>query len=107
MVGSLVVDLAFPVHGDIIPADHGYPLFAAVARHWPSLHGDEAVGIHPIHGQLIGELHLALTRQSQLIFRLSALRIPEAIRLAGRSLDLNGAQIRVGVPTVRALTPAP
>lgn len=102
-----VVDLAFALHGATIPADHGYQLYAAISRHLPTIHGDEAVGIHPIRGQLVGQRRLALTRTSRLVLRLPATRIPEAIRLAGRSLDLDGAHLLVGVPSTRPLLAGP
>ncbi len=102
-----VVDLAFALHVATIPADHGYQLYAAISRHLPTIHGDEAVGIHPIRGQLVGQRRLALTRASRLVLRLPATRIPEAIRLAGRSLDLDGAHLLVGVPSTRPLLAGP
>jgi CRISPR-associated protein Cas6 len=107
VVGLAAVDLAFRVRGGPIPADHGYPLYSAVSRHLPWLHGDESVGIHPIRGQLTGQRQLALTRESRLVVRLPASKIPEAIHLAGRKLDLEGASLLVGVPTVFPLRPRP
>jgi CRISPR-associated protein Cas6 len=56
---------------------------------------------------LIGSRQLALTSDSSLVLRLPAEHIPEAIRIAGKRLDLNGNHLRVGVPTVHALLPAP
>lgn len=102
-----VVDLSFRLRGSSIPADHGYALFGALSRQLPWLHGDEAVGIHPIHGQLIGQRQLALTRLSRLTLRLPAAKIPDAIRLAGCRLEVDGASLLVGVPEVRPLQPRP
>jgi CRISPR-associated protein Cas6 len=101
-----VVDLAFVVRGTSIPADHGYLLYAAIARQAPSLHGDERIGIHPIRGQLSGGRQLAITRESRLVLRLPASRIPGAICLAGKALDIAGGRLSVGVPTVLPLRPA-
>lgn len=103
---DIVVDLSFPVRGITIPVDHGYPLYAAISRRVPTIHGDKTVGIHPIRGQLIGQRKLALTPKSHLVLRLPVTRIPEAICLAGQRLDVDGAQLRVGVPTVLPLRPA-
>ena len=105
--GEPVVDLAFPIFGGLIPADHGYLLFAAISRDLPSIHGDEATGVHPIGGRLVGGRRLALTPQSRLTLRLPVVKVRDAIRLAGRRLDLGGASITVGVPTTLALAPAP
>lgn len=102
---DLVVDLAFQLRGAFMPADHGYLLYSAVSQHLPWLHGDESLGIHPIRGQLAGQRQLVLTRESQLVLRLPVAKIPAAIRLAGQRLDLDGASLLVGVPTIRPLLP--
>lgn len=102
-----VVDLSFPIRGGTIPADHGYPLYAAISRVLPEVHGDEAVGIHPVHGQLIGGRQLALTDDSRLVIRAPASRIAGLIRCSGQRLSIGGALIAVGVPTVRPLQAAP
>lgn len=101
-----VVDLAFPVRGTLVPADHGYLLYSAIARQLPALHGDPTVGVHPIRGQFAGQRRIALTQDSELILRLPATLLPEAIRLAGRQLAVGEERLRVGVPAVRSLSPA-
>jgi CRISPR-associated protein Cas6 len=98
-----VLDLSFDLRGTTIPADHGYALYAAISRHLPWLHGDETAAIHPVRGHLVGGRQLALTRTSRLVLRLPVSSFPEAIRLAGRKLDVNGAALTVGVPTVHPL----
>jgi CRISPR-associated protein Cas6 len=105
-IGS-AVDLDFAVRGDTLPADHGYSLFAAACRVLPWLHAADGVGVHPIRGRLIGGRALALTPYSRLTLRLPASRIAEALPLAGQQLDIDGALLTVGVPTVRPLRPAP
>src|ERR1700694_1694939 len=52
------------LRGDTIPADHGYALLRAISRHVPSIHGDATIGVHPIHGRLVGDRRLALTPAS-------------------------------------------
>lgn len=106
-VPDTVVDLAFSLRGRQIAVDHGYALFGAISRVLPELHGDANVGIHPIRGQLAGSRRLTLTGQSQMVLRLPAMRVPSALHLAGQQLDLDGATIGVGIPTVQALRPAP
>ena len=100
-----VVDLSFLLRGTSIPADHGYALYSAISRHLPWLHGDRSVGVHPVQGRLIGQRQLALNELSRLVLRLPASKIPEAICLAGKRLDLEGALLMVGVPTVQSLLP--
>lgn len=101
-----VVDLAFRVRGATVAVDHGYALLGAISRVWPEVHGDEAIGVHPIGGRLVGERRLALTEGSRLTLRLPAARIAEALRLAGQRLEVDGSMLAVGVPTVRTLRPA-
>jgi CRISPR-associated protein Cas6 len=101
-----VVDLVFRLRGTVVPADHGYLLYAAIAKEVPAIHGDGAIGIHPLQGRLVGGRRLALGRASRLVVRLSAERIPELLPLAGRQLDVGGDGLMVGVPEVRALRPA-
>lgn len=105
-IGDLTVDFVFPVYGDAIPVDHGYVLFSAIAHVVPELHGDPSIGVHPIHGRLVGERTLALTRESRLIVRLPASRIRDVLRLAGKHLDIGGGRLVVGVPSTRPLRPA-
>ena len=101
-----VIDLAFGLAGDRIPADHGFALLGAVARIIPAVHGDDSIGIHPIIGRHVGERQLALTDSSRLTFRLDSDRIADLLPVAGKSLDLDGHTVRVGVPETRALRPA-
>lgn len=102
-----VVDLEFPVRGETVPADHGFSLFGALCGVVPWLHADEAVGVHRIGGRLVGGRTLALTPASRLRLRLPASRIADALPLAGQQLDLGGARLGVGVPTIQPLRPAP
>jgi len=102
-----VIDLDFGVRGELLPVDHGYGLFGAVCRVLPWLHADETVGVHTMCGRLMGNRSLALTAWSRLSLRLPASRIHEALPLAGQTLEVDGAAIQVGVPTVRPLRPAP
>ena len=126
-----VVDLAFFVQGTIIPSDHGYALYSAICHVLEdgdrkqiksgataatkqsvassaalSSEGHLAIGVHPINGQYIGSRQLQLNAKSRLRLRASTDLIPQCLALAGKSLDLDGHRIRVGVPTVYALTPA-
>ena len=103
----MIVDLAFGLTGlQPIPADHGYALYAAVSRCLPVVHQQEGIGIHPIAGRQVGNRQLALQPWSRLTVRVSDEKIAAILPLAGRSLDVGGATLRVGVPEVRVLRPA-
>jgi CRISPR-associated protein Cas6 len=101
------VDVQFRVLGTEVPADHGYLLLSTLARIVPDLHGDDAVGVHPIGGRLIGNRRLALTDRSRLTIRIETERIAQVLPLAGKSLVIDGSPIRVGTPQTQALIPAP
>ncbi|MGE3806166.1 MAG: type I-MYXAN CRISPR-associated protein Cas6/Cmx6 [Gemmataceae bacterium] len=104
-----VIETQFPVLGETLPSDHGYALYGALSRLVPSLHSDEPpVRIGPVSGLYEGNGRLRLDRQrSRLRLRLAAEQIAVVLPLAGRSLDVDGCHIRLGVPQVRALVPAP
>ena len=105
-----LLDAIFPLRGEAIPVDHGYALYSAVSGRVPGLHrpsedhGPE-LGIFPIRGTPNGD-RLALTTKSTLRLRLPASWMAQAVSLAGASLEIAGAKIRVGVPTVRPLSPS-
>src|SRR5437899_4516872 len=104
-----MVDLHFPVLGESLASDHGYDLYTALARLVPRLHEETCkIRIGPIRGTYAGNglLHLD-ARFSRLRLRLAPEEIPLVLKLAGKGLDVGGHRVRLGVPEVRALTPAP
>lgn len=101
-----VVDLVFSLTGSEIPQDHGYSLYAAIARMVPEVHATLDVGIFPIRGASIGRSRLSLTDTSQLRLRLPAAKIPALLPLSGMSIEVAGFSLGVGVPRVVSLVPA-
>jgi CRISPR-associated protein Cas6 len=105
------VDLVFPAMGSAIPRDHSYALYGAVSRIIPWLHGDQAkshrAGLFAIHGTSAGDGTILLTERSNLRIRIPAAHLPAMLPLAGKLLELDGFRIRLGVPHVCALVPAP
>lgn len=100
------VDLAFRVMGATLPVDHGYALYSAINRLVPALHDARDIGVHPIRGRYVGEGSLHLTPFSRLVIRLPDDRIRPFLQLAGKTLDVDGHRLSVGVPETRALRPA-
>lgn len=101
------IDLVFSLQEVApIPADHGYALYAAVSRLIPEVHAENGVAIHPIGGRQTGDRRLSLTPSSSLGFRLAAERIATLLPLAGKTLELSGGKVRVGMPQTRPLVPA-
>jgi CRISPR-associated protein Cas6 len=101
------IDLIFPANGSAIPRDHGYALYGAISRIVPAVHQSKEVGIFPIRGTSAGDGTLLLNERSSVRLRLPAERLPALLPLAGKALELDGHRLRLGVPHVAALIPAP
>jgi len=97
------LDLAFRLTGTRIPVDHGYALYASVSRVLPGIHADANVGIHPVRGRYMGGDTLQLSGLSRLILRLPDSRIPSVLKLAGKTLEVGGYRLGIGVPEIRPL----
>jgi len=100
------VDLSFALNGSTIPVDHGYAVYAAISKVVPTIHGDNQIGIHPIYGRLAGNRKLAISKSSRLVVRLPSDRLMDVLPLAGKTLDVGGGKVVLGVPTVQVLVPA-
>ena len=105
------LDVFFHVVGAKVPADHGYALFGALSRileaegdRW--LHGNPHVGLHTILGVNLGAGWRSVGPDARFGLRLPSDLLPRSLKLAGKSLDLDGCKLRVGVGETRALTPA-
>lgn len=107
MTASTVVDLVFKLLGSTISQDHGYALYAAVARIVPEVHAADDLGIFPVRASSTAPGLLRLGAASVLRFRLKAERFPTLLPLAGKSLAVDGHALHVGVPRVFPLIPAP
>lgn len=102
------IDLVFPVQGSELPTDHAYPLYAALAGRLPALHnGELSIAIASIGGNYVGSGKLAVGPHSKLRLRLPVEQIPTVLPLAGSPLEIAGQRLRLGVPRVVALIPAP
>jgi CRISPR-associated protein Cas6 len=101
-----VVDIAFRIRGAALPLDHGYVLFAALARCLERFRTETRWGVHPVLGARKGPGVLALTPQSRLKIRLPANDIVRLLPLAGAELDVDGNRINVDVPEILPVKPA-
>lgn len=108
---NLTLDVFFRVVGAQAPADHGYALFGALSRileteddRW--LHGNPHVGLHTIRGVNLGNGRRSVGPDARFGLRLPSDLLPRSLKLAGKSLALDGCKLRVGVGQARALTPA-
>jgi CRISPR-associated protein Cas6 len=104
-----MINLVFPVAGSSVPADHGYGLYSAISRELPSVHSPEnIVQIAAIQGSRTEKGILLLNpRHSRLRLRLGAEEIAAVLPLTGKTLDVDGHRIQLGVPRVLPVVPAP
>ncbi len=105
------LDILFRVTGTEVPTDHGYSLFGALSRiletendRW--MHGNPHIGLHTIRGPSLGNGRRLIGRNARFGLRLPSDLLPRSLKLAGKSLNLGGCKLRVGVAEARALVPA-
>lgn len=102
------IDLAFRLTAtQPLAADHGYVLYGAVSRLLPDAHRENGIAIHPIRGRIVGPRQMMLAEFSRLTLRVPDDRIADFLPLAGKPLRIGETTLRVGVPEVRPLIPAP
>ena len=107
-----IIDVFFGVRGSRVSADHGYALYGAVARVLETpedawLHQLGEVGLHLVRGAYDRRGRLLLGPRARFGLRLPAALIPKVLALAGKRLVVGGDTLRVSVPHVQALRPAP
>lgn len=101
------ITVQFPVQGDKLPDDHGYPLYAAISQFKPDLHETGWLGVEMISGMPAGDGFIILPRSACLNLRIPADRFGEVINLAGKRLEIGSHSIRLGIPMARPLLPSP
>jgi CRISPR-associated protein Cas6 len=107
MIKEMKIDLRLQIFGSTLNVDHGYALFSAVSKELPQFHEAGDVGMGLIRGKYIGQGQLSISPSSSLSFRLPISQVAEYINLAGKSLDIDGQLLRVGVPSSHSLIPSP
>jgi CRISPR-associated protein Cas6 len=100
------IDLCFHVVGKTIPVDHGFALYSSLSRILPIFHEEDGVALRLIRGNYSGNGMLALSASSELVLRIPSNRIREYLQFAGKSVEIMGHRISIGVPITRALVPA-
>ena len=104
------LDVLFRVIGTEVPTDHGYALFSALSRiletendRW--MHGNPQIGLHTIRGVCLGNGRRLIGPNARLGLRLPSDLLPRSLKLAGKSIDLDGCKLRIGISQTRALPP--
>src|SRR5579875_1489169 len=101
-----VVEMSYPISGDRLPADNGYPLYSAVTRHL-GRHLPREISLASVGGSPCGSSRIAISQRSHLRLRTPCEMIAEILPLAGATLHVDGYQIVLGVPRVQTLRPSP
>lgn len=117
VVPDTIVDVAFQIECRSLPVEHTHALSTAVLEALPWLNDEADAGIHMIHGaesgngwmrpEATGEGGgvLYLSRRTRLELRVPKTRLADTRALTGRSLDIAGHSLRVGVGQPRLLSP--
>jgi CRISPR-associated protein Cas6 len=100
-----IIELSFRLLGRAIPVDHGYALYAALSRVVPELHDAQELGIQPVRGVYAGGGVLHLAPFSCLAIRLPQDQIQPVLKLTGKTADVDGHVLHIGMPNARALLP--
>ena len=104
----MLVELVFPAFGSSLPTDHLYLLYGALSRAVPRFHeADSPLRFGPVSGVASPGGRLRLAEHSCLRVRLPDDAIRVALPLAGKELEVGESSLRIGVPAVRTLEPAP
>lgn len=102
---ATVRDAQFDLVGHELPEDHGQLLYEALLTHLPWLKDTHEAGIHPIHGAPSGRGTLVINRRAKLVLRLPIPRLPDALALVGKSMDLGCGRMEIGDLKEKPLMP--
>ena len=100
------ITVRFPVQGQKLPADHGYPLYAAISQIKPELHETKWLGVEMISGMPFDKGLIVLPSNAELHLRIPADKFGEVIPLAGKRLEIDEHTIHLGIPTAQPLVPS-
>lgn len=98
-------DLVFPLAGHSLPRDHGQALQEALLALLPWLAAEPLAGIHPVKLVPGGEAQALLSQRTRLLLRLPRRQLDAAGELAGRTIEVGGCSLQLGVPHGRELLP--
>lgn len=99
-----MIDLAFPLRGRTLPADHRSRLAAAVEAVLPWLATTPGAGIHRLK-LAHGSAQPLLSPRTRLVLRVPDERVDDARALEGCTLDIDGHAVQVGPGQPRELLP--
>ena len=101
-----IVELAFPLIGAEIKADHSYSLYSAVSRVVADAHCADWMGIFSLRGRKTRPGFMQISEGECLRLRLPLEKVPLAYKLSGQRLRIGNSSVRCGLPTINLLTPS-
>ncbi len=101
-----IVELSYPIIGQTLPSDNGYPLYSAISRHLGE-HLPEDVSLASVGGLVSGRGQVLVSSRSHLRLRTPCEKINLLLGLAGAVLDVSGHEVFLGVPRVLPLKCCP
>jgi CRISPR-associated protein Cas6 len=99
------VDVAFAIKGRSLPRDHAQALADALQAQLPWLRGHPTAGIHGIKLVPGNEPEGWLSRRARLLLRVPRSQVPALAALAGCTLGLGDADLRLGDARPHDLVP--
>ena len=100
-----MVDVAFDLAADTLPAHYEWPLYRSVARAAPWLRSVAGAGIHPLRAKAGTDGSFTLPSPAQLVLRMPRERLCAASVLEGAVLDVAGARVTLGRGALRGVAP--
>jgi len=99
----------FPLTGETrLPMDYAEALYAGLSRINRHIHENPDLRISPIVGGIAAGSRLLLTRNipGGFVLQTPVNAIPELLAIAGRTVDIMGNSLRIGLPQIRPLVPS-
>ena len=113
VVPNEVMDVSFKVQCRLLPLDHAYDLSQTIQANLPWIAEEPLAGIHLIHGAESGngwirpqepDALLSLSRRTRFMLRLPKHRIPDAMQIAGKKMQVGEHEMILSQPQEKLLS---
>lgn len=105
-IGPEMVDVAFGMEAQRLPADYEWPLYREVVRVAPWIARIARAGIHPVRAVSGGDGTLLVARRAKLVVRMPRDRMCAASALEGAVLHVGEVTVKLGEGVFRRLEPS-
>lgn len=102
-----MVDVAFELSAQALPAGFEWPLYLAISARAPWLSESPHAGVHPLRGSRLADGGMLVARRAKLMVRMPRDRVCAASALEGATLNVGHTTVQVGQGTFRKFRPAP